>query len=208
MNAGTSKKLCRLTAALMLSVSFAAGDYAHAACTPASPVNNAIIDCTGTTTNSNGNAGYGGSSDTGNTITVESGATVTGDVSGLLFNDGTVFNNGTVAGGDVGVFGVFGTATVTNNANATISGATAGIVGDQGVILTNDGTVESIGTTTNNAFGVLAQSGTATVNNIRGTIRANNAVGAVAIQGPTVVVTGNRGAIEAMNLNTTGNTRK
>jgi outer membrane autotransporter protein len=203
MKSGETKKLKHRVAAALSLLVFPSVlmERAQAACSPSSPVNNAIVDCIGTTINSSGNAGYGNSSDTGNTITVESGATVTGDVSGLLFNDGTVFNNGAVAGGDVGVFGVFGTATVTNNTGATISGPTAGIVGAQGVILTNDGTVESTGTTANNAFAVLAQGGTATVNNIRGTIRANDAVGAVAIQGPTVVVTGNRGTIEAMNTN-------
>src|SRR5882724_11042104 len=63
-------------------VSFAASERAAADCTPRSPVNdNPNVTCTGTTSNENqdpvfGKVGYGTRDDTGNTITVQSGASV------------------------------------------------------------------------------------------------------------------------------------
>ena len=50
-------------------------DRAEAACDPASPVNDTVVTCTGTT--SNGATGFGNSSDTGNTYNIVSGASVT-----------------------------------------------------------------------------------------------------------------------------------
>ena len=42
---------------------FASIDRAEAACTPAAPVDNTIVECTGATTNQNGANGYGSSRD-------------------------------------------------------------------------------------------------------------------------------------------------
>src|SRR5262245_65036697 len=60
-------------------VSFTASERAAADCTPESPRDNTTVTCTGTTTNQNSPDGYGTSNDTGNTIKVETGASVTGD---------------------------------------------------------------------------------------------------------------------------------
>src|SRR5262245_37267000 len=78
-------------------VSLAASERAAAECTPPSPVNNATVTCTGTTQNSPD--GYGIETDTGNTINVQPGASVTGDRHGLTFSDGTVNNRGTISAG-------------------------------------------------------------------------------------------------------------
>ena len=55
--------------ALLLSPLMVAG-RAEAACTPPSPVNNAAITCSGSTSNSNGTLGYGSAADTGNQVNV------------------------------------------------------------------------------------------------------------------------------------------
>jgi hypothetical protein len=99
--------------ALMLAATistFAAVDRAEAACDPASPVSGTIVTCTGTTTDQNGTTGYGTSSDTGNTINVESGASVSGKFDGLAFGQGTVNNFGSIISRE-GFFGVFVTTT-------------------------------------------------------------------------------------------------
>src|SRR5437879_5386070 len=57
---------------------------AEAACSPNAPVNNASITCFGVTKGQNGNAGYGTSADTGNTITVQPSASVTGTSFGVI----------------------------------------------------------------------------------------------------------------------------
>src|SRR4029079_8103229 len=63
--------------------------HAQAACTPTSPVNNATVDCTGTTTNQNTPAGYGTATDVGNIINVATGATVTSTAgAGIIFQTG------------------------------------------------------------------------------------------------------------------------
>jgi hypothetical protein len=67
----------------LLLASFAMSGRAQADCTPASPVSNATVDCTGATLDANGTNGYGTATDSGNTITVESGATVTGSAHGV-----------------------------------------------------------------------------------------------------------------------------
>jgi hypothetical protein len=64
---------------------FASIDRAEAACTPAAPVDNTIVECTGATTNQNGANGYGSSRDKGNTYNIVSGASLTGTSIELLF---------------------------------------------------------------------------------------------------------------------------
>src|SRR5262245_51843152 len=77
-------------------VSLTASERAAAECTPKSPVNDQTVTCTGTTVNQNTNRtakdGYGSETDTGNTITVQSGASVTGERAGLVFENGKVNN--------------------------------------------------------------------------------------------------------------------
>jgi hypothetical protein len=88
-----------VVAPALLIAPFVAIDRAAAACDPTSPVNNATVTCTGTTTNQNGNGnGYGAGNDTGNTINVQPGASVTGTTNGLRFSTGTVNNLGTIKG--------------------------------------------------------------------------------------------------------------
>src|SRR5262245_23390930 len=77
-------------------VSLAATERAAAECT----VSNATVTCTGTTTNSPN--GFGTGTETGITINVQPGASVSGDIGGLIFRDGTVNNAGTVSGGPAG----------------------------------------------------------------------------------------------------------
>jgi hypothetical protein len=51
---------------------------AFAQCSPAAPVNNTTVTCTGTVTNQNSPNGYGTGVENGLTINVQAGATVTG----------------------------------------------------------------------------------------------------------------------------------
>src|SRR4029077_17665857 len=51
---------------------------AFAQCSPAAPVNNTTVTCTGTVTNQNYPNGYGTGAENGLTINVQAGATVTG----------------------------------------------------------------------------------------------------------------------------------
>jgi hypothetical protein len=93
--------------ALMLALliaSFAAADRAQAVCTPTTtPLTNTPVSCTGTTTNQNGTNGFGTLNDSGNTITVVPGASVTGDDpalgSGVVAPGlAKVVNQGTITG--------------------------------------------------------------------------------------------------------------
>jgi hypothetical protein len=52
---------------------------AAAQCTPAAPVNNTSVACTGTVINQNGENGYGTRTENNLTINVEHGASVCGD---------------------------------------------------------------------------------------------------------------------------------
>src|SRR5215469_14046693 len=104
----TSLRACysispRAIAPALLLASFAAGGEARAACAPTSPVSGQTVTCTDTTTNQNGTTGYGTFGDTGNTYNVVAGASVTGDVAGLVFTSGTVNNAGTITGGAEGI---------------------------------------------------------------------------------------------------------
>ena len=187
-------------------VSFAASERAAAQCAPESPVNNATVTCTGATRNQNRPDGYGTATDTGNTINVLSGASVTGDRFGLIFDSGTVKNSGTISGGfgasaivanratidNFGTIsaGTLGTgisasvATVTNFRSGTISAEDGGI----GIEVSN-ATVDNFGRILADGTGILA--GTATVTNFRsGTISGGTGILAF---GPSTIV--NAGAI-------------
>src|SRR5258705_9386011 len=141
-------------------------DRAEAACTPASPVDNTIVECTGATTDQNGANGYGSGGDAtprdnGNTYNIVSGASLTGTRNGLLFGRALIINNfGTITGGSVD--GVLGTQGVVNNFGA-ISGARAG------VDIFGTGTVNNFGSITGVNEGVGVQNGEV-VNMSTGTI--------------------------------------
>lgn len=98
------RRSIRLLAPAVLFVPLFATGRAEAACTPAAPVNNTIVNCTGTTTDANGTNGYGAATDVGNTYNIGSGASLTGTGTGLLFDAGTVNNSGMIQGSDFGVF--------------------------------------------------------------------------------------------------------
>src|SRR5882724_6235895 len=98
MNSAVPNCLVRrpAVALALLIAPFAAAERAQAACAPTSPVNNATVTCTGTTNNQNNPFGYGTVADTGNTINVQSGASVTGTDVGVVFHDGTINNVGSI----------------------------------------------------------------------------------------------------------------
>jgi hypothetical protein len=112
-----------LQVAAVLVAPLATIGRAEAACSPNAPVNNAIVTCIGATNGQNGTAGYGTNADTGNTITVQTGASVRGTAVGVILQTGTVDNLGGIFGGisPVGGNGINGNIiTVTNS--GTISG--------------------------------------------------------------------------------------
>jgi uncharacterized protein with beta-barrel porin domain len=142
----------------------AAIGQAEAACSPNAPVSDAIITCAGITNGQNGTAGYGTNADTGNTITVQSNASVTGIAFGVILQTGTldnfggifggltsgigvnasilnVTNSGAILGGTTGINA--GTANVNNSGN--IFGQTFGIFTSAAASVTNSGTIQAAG---------------------------------------------------------------
>lgn len=173
---------------LIVSATLLAGQSARADCTPqAAGQQNLIATCTGTTINQGGGApgtsaganGYGTATENA-TVTVESGATVSGtapNARGIYLGQGTVINkaggtitgdqsaiatggtndlniqnSGTIQGNGFGIDGL-GQTTVTNNAGGTIIGTAHGVSGTT-LILDNYGTIT--GTNYVGAFGFLA----------------------------------------------------
>ena len=159
----------------LLIAAFAASDRAEAFndCSPptsaATPLTNTTVTCTGTTTNQNGTSGFGVPEDKGNTINVQSGASVIGTNIGINTSSGffsdteTINNSGTISGAS-GIVGTF--AFVNNNAGATISGSGAN---GSGIFIDSQGTVTNSGTISGTGRGVSVQNGTVT-NNSGGTI--------------------------------------
>src|SRR5215471_14513226 len=187
----TSLRACssisrRAIAPALLLASFAAGREARADCTPTSPVSGSgtTVTCRDTTTNQNGTTGYGTATDTGNTYNIVSGASVTGDVKGLVFTRGTVNNAGTITGTNAEGISAGTTAGVINT--GTILGAGAGIVAGSTAKVDNAGTITATGA---GGFAILAT--IATVIN-SGTISATgtNGVGISAFSLATVNNTG------------------
>lgn len=156
-------------------------ERAEAACTPAAPVNDSIVTCTGATLNANGTSGYGDVNDTNNTYRIIQGASVTGDNAGLILGYGTVENSGSIVGN--GFFGIdAGGAFVTNN--GTIQATNFGGVGvsADAVTITNFGTIEAWD------FGIRGANFATVTNSGGGIIRAIGTDG-VAIRGQVVVLT-------------------
>src|SRR6266478_4931334 len=147
---------------VLLIACFAMSGRAEAACTPASPVNNTIVTCTGKTTNQNGTNGYGTVNDHNNTYNIQAGATVTGDGFGVVFGTGaTVNNDGTITGG-IGISG--SDATINNTSTGVITGDTNGIQATTATVR-NAGLISAMGVaaTGGNGFGISADA--ADVNN-------------------------------------------
>lgn len=167
-HARSSQPACLPATALALAVviaPFAAIRQAEAACTPttssASPLINTPVTCTGATANQNGTSGYGVPEDKGNTINVQSGASVTGTDIGIRltgsgpFTDADTVNNFGSISGASGIRGSSGI--VNNNAGATISG----FAGD-GIFILSQGVVTNSGTISGTGRGVSVQNGTVT----------------------------------------------
>jgi hypothetical protein len=186
----------------LLIASFAMSGRVEAACTPASPVNNTIVTCTGRTTNQNGTNGYGTVNDTNNTYNIQAGATVTGDGFGVVFGTGATINNdGTIMGG-IGVKG--SDATINNTSTGAITGDTNGIQATTATV-TNAGLISATGVSATGGNGIGISADTADVNNastghITGTF---SGIGA-----STLAAVNNAGAISGGRLGISGDTAR
>jgi len=209
---GASYLIRRHTNVLVLLVaSLAVSEQAKAACDPTSPVSDRTVTCTGTTTNANGNNGYGTAADTGNTYNVLSGASVTGTNIGLIFNTGAVNNSGAITGTGAGSFGIFA-ATVNVTANGgTISGGIAGISAATAHV-TNAGSISGglVGVnadtaSVNNAGSILGAIGIgATTANVTNASTGTITGGAFGIFANDTAIVDNSGAIRATGVGSSG----
>ena len=129
---------------MVVLIPLALVEGAEAACTPASPVNDTIVTCTGTTPNQNDPNGFGTATDTGNTINVQPGAVVTGQQFGIEAASTTVNNNGRIESTDaLGAAVHAATADVTNNNNGVIRSPSFGVQTSGATNLMNSGTIKS-----------------------------------------------------------------
>ena len=182
-------------------------ERADAACTPAtSPgtvINGQTVDCTGPTAGQNDPNGWGTGAESGVTINVQQGASVSGTAGGIDINAGTVNNHGggsvieATATGGTAISAEGGGLTVANSAGGVIRSNNtggAGIAGVGDVVLTNSGLIQA----TNSTIGgiALAAGAFATVTNSIGGIITGGAKG---ISAGTINVIGNAGTIEALN---------
>jgi outer membrane autotransporter protein len=202
--AGANTVVCRVAAALMLSTApFVAIERAGAACTPAAPVNNVSVDCTGTTEDQNPPNGYGTGTETGVTINVHPGAKVGGSLNAIFVATGTVTSAGFVQGG----IKAAGDVTVSNSIGDMAGGAFDGLIagGSFGIDAANAnvinsgriaaGVVPGLGT-------AIHATGTATVSNTGNGINTGIiSAGVFGIDAGTVIVTANTGRIEAFAAN-------
>jgi uncharacterized protein with beta-barrel porin domain len=213
-------------AAVVLSL-IAMSSAANATCTPAAdntplPAPGTTVTCSGTTTDQNSPNGYGTGAQTGITINVTNGASVTGNTTdGIAVHDATVNNStgATISGVQEGIdavttinvtnsgaihgtgsFGVFaGTdATVTNNATGSIFGGQYGIIATGSANVTNSGSI----TATSN-FGIFASTGAANVTNNAGASISGGDGGIVANTDANVV---NSGVISSNNIGISAST--
>jgi len=186
----------------LLIASFAMSGRVEAACTPASPVNNTIVTCTGKTTNQNGTNGYGTVNDNNNTYNIQAGATVTGDDFGVVFGTGATINNdGTITGG-IGISG--SDATINNTSTGVITGDTSGVQATTATVR-NAGLISAMGVSATGGNGLGISADTADVNNtstghITGTFSG--------IGTSTLAAVNNAGAISGGRLGITGDTAR
>jgi len=170
---------------------------ARADCTPAAS-NNVTATCSGTTINQGAGApgtsagiyGYGSGTETGVTVNVATGASISAASHGINVDGGLVINSGSITGtGGNGIFVSHG-VTVINNAGASITGfagSANGILVDFGVgNITNSGSITGqvgIGananaTVTNNAGGSIAGGDSGITVDANSTV-TNNAGGSI-----------------------------
>jgi hypothetical protein len=181
-------------------------ERADAACTPAtSPgtvINGQTVDCTSTTAGQNDPNGWGTGAESGVTVNVQQGASVSGTAGGIEINAGTVNNKGggsvieATAIDGVAVRAEGGVLTVANSAGGVIRSNNkggAGIVGVGDVVLTNSGLIQA---TDSIGGGIaLAAGAFATVTN---SIGATITGGAFGIHAGTIDIKANAGTIEAL----------
>jgi uncharacterized protein with beta-barrel porin domain len=195
----------------LLIAPLAMSGRAEADCTanpPTTPLTNATVTCTGTTTHNP--TGFGTADDNNNTYNILARATVTGDRFGIVLGTGgTVNNSGAITGTNaIGLDA--GDVTVNNISTSTSAAVISGNNGIRAGILNlnNTGTVTATGP---NSDGIDA--GTVTVTANSGLIQAL-AAGGVGIHADftaTVdnssggVITGDKFAIQAKTVNVTGN---
>ena len=173
-----SRRLLRIPVSALLLAPWIVTESAEAACTPASPVNNATVTCSGTTTNSNGTIGYGSATDTGNTVNLVAGATVFGTTSGITLNQGTINNGSFIVAGTTATNGATGIAAVGDLNLTNDPTGIAGVIGIR-VFGSNAIAVSSLGTiNVENESDILA-----------------TAAGGFAIKGSAVNLTANSGQI-------------
>jgi Autotransporter beta-domain len=124
----------------LLIAPFVAIDRAAAACDPPTPPADVdVVTCKGPTGSPGAPVGYGNGNLFANSITVLSGASVTGEI-GLQFSQATVNNFGTISGGAGQLaFGILGTFVVVTNAGI-ITGAD-GIRGERSLTVMNSGII-------------------------------------------------------------------
>jgi len=182
---------------------------AFALCTPpagaGTPPTDTIVTCSGTTTNQNAPNGYGNGTQSGLTINVQPGATVTG-TNGLSLNSQNFINNaGTVStpggtpivgngnltinniGSIDGGFGLFAIQANTGAINLTNSGTVSG--GFQGIVTGGPIKVNNTGTITSGGIGFASTifGSVVDVTNA-GTIKSSGGIGITASFGGSKVV--------------------
>ena len=189
------------------------GSAAHAACTPNAPVSNTTVTCSGTTTDQNPPNGYGtGTTESGLTINVQTGAIVSGTGAGgdglSIVSDNQVNNSGNINGVNNGI-NAFSNLTVVNNAASSIAGANNGIfvaglgnvtnsgditgtaAGSSGISINGTGsaTVGNSGNISGVTFGVFGGSATDFTITNSGTISGGTAGSGVAVIGGSLNIT-------------------
>ena len=180
-----------------------AGTQAHAACTPVAtgaptPVPGTTVTCTGATIDQNASGvGYGTGNQTGVTINVTDGASLTGmGLGGIVVGDATVSSGvgASIAGRDFGIAANTGSLIVTNSGSVTgtnnsaivaardanvINRAGGTISGEMFSIYTNLGaiTLDNAGTITSTSnAAVSAGSDVTATNHVGGVIRGTQAI--------------------------------
>ncbi|MBX9845193.1 MAG: autotransporter domain-containing protein [Xanthobacteraceae bacterium] len=144
-----------------------------AACAPPAPVNNTTVVCDTDTLNQNAPNGYGTGVETGLTINVLSGVTVTGTDNGIFVDtNNTINNSGTIEGVGANASGIAasdinlvnnGTITGTADAVFTFGAGTSSIVNNGRIEGVDNGVNVGTATVVNNAGGTISGTGVLSV---------------------------------------------
>jgi outer membrane autotransporter protein len=143
----------RAVAAVLFASMFTSQVHAQTnSCTPATsaqaPANNTTVTCSGTVVNQNGLVGWGTGVETGDTINVQTDASVIGPAAGIFVNDATIINAGRIGIAGGVNFGVAAQTGVTINNSGTIHGDVTAVEVNQGstvIINSNTGLIEATG---------------------------------------------------------------